>query len=59
MILTRLLLSGSTRNRDLGKKRDFYVRTGIPEYWIVDRDEEVIIQIGGAAAMFADIRARM
>lgn len=42
------VLSGSTRNRDLGKKKDFYVRTGIPEYWIVDRSAEVIHQVRGA-----------
>ena len=44
------VLSASTRIRDLGKKRDFYVSTGIPEYWIVDRRDEVIIQVRGEQA---------
>jgi len=42
------VLSTSTRDRDLGKKREYYVRSGIPEYWIVDREAEIVIQIRGA-----------
>ena len=30
------VLSDSTGRRDRGKKRDAYLRLGIPEYWIVD-----------------------
>lgn len=30
------VLSGSTRTRDLGIKRDAYLRWGIPTYWVVD-----------------------
>ena len=30
------VLSDSTGRRDRGKKRDSYLRLGIPEYWIVD-----------------------
>jgi Uma2 family endonuclease len=41
------VLSQGTRNRDVGPKRDFYMRTGIPEYWIVDREARAIIQIRG------------
>ena len=37
-ILLVEVLSGSTRRRDFGPKRDFYVDIGIPEYWIVDPD---------------------
>jgi len=29
--------SKSTRRRDLGPKRDFYLEVGIPEYWFLDR----------------------
>jgi Uma2 family endonuclease len=47
-ILVVEVLSRSTRNRDLGKKREFYTSSGIAEYWIVDREDEVIIQIRGA-----------
>ena len=32
------ILSDSTRQRDLWKKRDAYERRGIPTYWIVDPD---------------------
>lgn len=39
--------STATRKRDLVKKRDFYIEQGIPEYWIVDRDEGVVIQVRG------------
>ncbi len=31
------VLSQITRRRDHEQKRDFYVRVGVPEYWIVDR----------------------
>lgn len=41
------VLSRSTRMRDLGKKRGHYATIGIPEYWIVDREEEVVIQVRG------------
>jgi Uma2 family endonuclease len=46
-ILVVEVTSHSTRHRDLWKKRDFYVRSGIEEYWIVDRDEQMILQIRG------------
>ena len=36
-ILVIEILSGSTRRRDRGDKRDAYVGLGIAEYWIVDR----------------------
>lgn len=29
--------SRSTRRRDVGSKRDFYLEVGVPEYWFVDR----------------------
>jgi Uma2 family endonuclease len=34
--------SRSTRRRDLGKKREFYLDLGVPEYWIVDRETRSI-----------------
>ena len=39
------VISRSTRHRDLGPKRRFYMEGGIPEYWIVDRERELVIQI--------------
>ena len=35
-ILVLEVLSGSTRRRDVGPKRDFYVDLGVAEYWVVD-----------------------
>jgi Uma2 family endonuclease len=35
-ILMVEVVSPSSRRRDYGTKRDFYVERGIPEYWIVD-----------------------
>jgi len=35
-ILAIEILSGSTAERDLGPKRDLYLRAGIAEYWIID-----------------------
>ena len=37
------VLSDSTRRRDLGKKRDAYLRIGIPDYWVVDPDERRVL----------------
>ena len=44
-ILVVEVLSRSTRDRDLGKKRHFYMKSGVAEYWMVDREEEVVIQV--------------
>lgn len=34
--------SRSTRRRDRGKKREFYLDLGVPDYWIVDRETRSI-----------------
>ncbi len=34
--------SRTTRRRDLGKKRSFYLRIGVAEYWTVDRWDRTI-----------------
>jgi len=34
--------SPSTRNRDLGVKRDGYEAMGVPEYWVVDLRDDVV-----------------
>lgn len=41
-ILVVEVLSGSTRRRDLGIKRQAYLRIGIPEYWLVDRGARTV-----------------
>ena len=41
-ILVAEVSSGTTRRRDHLQKREFYLRVGIPEYWIVDRRERTI-----------------
>ena len=44
-ILVVEVLSRSTRERDLGVKRRFYMRAGVAEYWLVDREDVVVIQV--------------
>lgn len=39
--------SRGTRHLDLGSKRRFYADSGIPEYWIVDREDRTVIQVRG------------
>jgi Uma2 family endonuclease len=36
------ILSPGTRRRDLNAKRELYARFSVPEYWIVDPEEETI-----------------
>lgn len=36
------IVSGSTRRRDYGKKRQLYLDLEIPEYWIVDAEERSV-----------------
>lgn len=43
-ILVVEVLSRSTRRRDLGTKHDFYRRIGVTEYWVVDRENAVVIR---------------
>lgn len=37
--------SPSTRRRDREHKREFYTESGIPEYWMIDVDERVVIVV--------------
>ena len=39
------ILSPSTRRRDQNQKREYYVDSRIPEYWIVDPDRRVFLVI--------------
>jgi Uma2 family endonuclease len=39
------VLSRSTRQRDLGKKRAFYIKEGVAEYWVVDRQTRSILRV--------------
>ncbi len=36
------VISGSTRRRDWGPKRDFYIEQGVPMYWIVDGENRAV-----------------
>jgi Uma2 family endonuclease len=36
------ILSPFTAHRDRGIKLDLYARRGVPEYWIVDPDDDVV-----------------
>ena len=42
-ILVIEILSDRTAHRDLGFKRRFYARAGIPEYWIVDANDRSVL----------------
>ena len=44
-ILVVEIISDSTRRRDRGPKRDFYVDAGIAEYWIVDAGTATITSV--------------
>jgi len=44
-ILVVEVLSASTRQRDLGPKRRFYMEYGVAEYWVVNRETRAIHQI--------------
>jgi Uma2 family endonuclease len=36
------ILSPYTRRRDQVQKRAFYLRSGVPEYWVIDPDERTV-----------------
>jgi Uma2 family endonuclease len=39
------VISEATRRRDYGEKRSYYLALGVPEYWIIDRDERVCVVV--------------
>lgn len=49
-ILVVEVLSGSTRRRDVGAKRDFYLDIGVAEYWVVDRDKRTVRVVRAGSA---------
>ena len=49
------ILSDSTARRDLGKKRDAYLRIGIPTYWVVDASERRVLLWAGPTAADAPV----
>jgi Uma2 family endonuclease len=55
-ILVVEVLSGSTRRRDLGPKRDFYLDNGVAEYWVIDPDAKTvrIVRSGESDQMRSD-----
>jgi len=42
LLLAVEVLSPSTARTDRIRKRSYYQRAGVPEYWIVDNDSQVI-----------------
>lgn len=38
-------VSDSTRKHDLDRKASLYARAGVPEYWVVDRDEQRVVRM--------------
>ena len=44
-ILVVEIISDSTRRRDRGPKRDFYMDAGVAEYWIVDENAATITSV--------------
>lgn len=53
-ILVVEVLSGITRQRDQAEKRAFYLRTGVAEYWIVNRWDRTIQVITANADVVVD-----
>ena len=37
-------LSDTTRNMDLGRKATLYAQCGVPEYWVADREAQVLVR---------------
>ena len=44
-ILIVEIVSGSTRRRDHGPKRDLYMDAGVAEYWIIDPERRTITRV--------------
>lgn len=50
------ILSPATREYDLGKKRDAYAEGGVPEYWIIDPQESVLMVDRPAGTRVGELR---
>jgi Uma2 family endonuclease len=37
-------LADSTRDMDLGRKAKLYARHGVPEYWVADRETQMLVR---------------
>jgi Uma2 family endonuclease len=55
-ILVVEILSDSTARRDLGPKRELYLRAGIAEYWMVDHESRTVrvVRPGGPEVIARD-----
>ena len=42
------VISRSTRRRDLGGKRAFYIDAGVAEYWAVERETRTVLRVTAA-----------
>ncbi len=51
------VISPSTRRKDMLKKLDLYMQTGIQEYWLIDPDKQAVYFYVFAAGDFADTQA--
>lgn len=47
------ILSPSTARRDLGYKRDVYQRAGVPHYWVVDVEREMLLVLRREPSAYA------
>jgi Uma2 family endonuclease len=43
-------LSDTTREMDLGRKAKLYARHGVPEYWVADREQQMLVRHAGPGA---------
>jgi len=43
-------LADTTRDYDLGRKAALYARCGVPEYWVADRERQLVVQHAGPTA---------
>jgi Uma2 family endonuclease len=50
------ILSPATREYDLGKKRDAYAEGGVPEYWIIDPMDSVVMVERPAGNRVSDLK---
>jgi Uma2 family endonuclease len=58
-IMLLIEIADESRDRDLGYKAQLYAQQNVPEYWVVDLKERVVVQHSGASEAGFEVTASL